>query len=34
MGILSIDLNINLDDTNHEEDDPDTITIRLLSLAY
>ena len=33
MGILNIDLNnINLDDTNYEEDDPDTIIlIRLLA---
>ena len=28
MGILSVNLNnINLDDTNYEEDDPDTIII-------
>ena len=25
MGVLSIDLNINLDDTNYDEDDPETI---------
>ena len=33
MGILSVNLNnINLDDTNYEEDDPDTIIlIRLLA---
>ena len=33
MGILNIDLNnINLDDTNYDEDDPDTIIlIRLLA---
>ena len=33
MGILNIDLNnINLDDTNYEEDDPETILlIRLLA---
>ena len=33
MGILNMDLNnINLDDTNYEEDDPDTIIlIRLLA---
>ena len=33
MGILSIDLNnINLDDTNNDEDGPETITrIRLLA---
>ena len=33
MGSLNIDLNnINLDDTNHEEDDPNTIIlIRLLA---
>ena len=31
MGILNIDLNnTNLGDTNHDEDDPDTI-IRLLA---
>ena len=28
MGILSVNLNnINLDDTNYEEDDPDTIIL-------
>ena len=33
MGILNIDLNnINLDDTNYDEDDPDTIIlVRLLA---
>ena len=33
MGILNIDLNnINLDDTNYDEDDPETIIhIRLLA---
>ena len=33
MGILSIDLNnINLDDTNYDEDDPETIIhVRLLA---
>ena len=33
MGILNIDLNhVNLDDTNYDEDDPDTIVlIRLLT---
>ena len=33
MGILNIDLNnINLEDTNYDEDDPDTIIhIRLLA---
>ena len=33
MGILRIDLNnINLDDTNYDEDDPDTIIyVRLLA---
>ena len=33
MGSLNIDLNnINLDDTNHEEDDPNTIIlIRLMA---
>ena len=33
MGILSVNLNnINIDDTNYEEDDPDTIIlIRLLA---
>ena len=32
MGILSVDLNINLDDTNYDEDDPEAIIyIRLLT---
>ena len=33
MGILSVELdNINIDDTNHDEDDPETIIhIRLLA---
>ena len=36
MGILNINLNnINLDDTNYNEDDPDTILlVRLFGLAY
>ena len=32
LGILNIDFNINLDDTNYDEDDPDTIIlVRLLA---
>ena len=26
MGILSVDININLDDTNYDEDDPEAIS--------
>ena len=34
-GILGVDLsNINLDDTNYDEDDPETITIIILLLAW
>ena len=34
IGIVTIDLhNINLDDTNYEEDDPDTVTIIRIGLG-
>ena len=35
MGILNIDLNnINLDDTNYDEDDPDTIILIILLASH